>query len=205
MAACGAFTVEGKRRAYPIAVARRFRDVVRSRRAGHRRGGVASGDSLRLYSSDRRASRNRRSFNNRRGFYRCGNRRDFNVGGFFRYNDRLLNDGVVSGLQRNHFSFCNHRSSGFISNDRFFDNGSFFNDRRFNLSGFYDRLADSLCYGGFSHDGFSNHGWGNGFGDLFGGDYRRDDWLDAGCFLNLYLFLLLILRARNRVTDPCFT
>jgi hypothetical protein len=196
MTAGGAFTVKGKRRANPVAVTRRFRDVVRRWGTGHRRGGVTM----------RHNHRCRR----RGGFDRFG-RRCFDTGasppgGF---NDRRL------GLRRNflrHNRFSSTTASAsasgsaqpaaLVSARRFCGDNVLRGDLRLRLRGFsdgrfgYDRFGGNRrCLGNRRGDHFSDGG--------FSDSNRRDSFSQGG--LNLLFFLLLVLRTNDRVADPHFT
>ena len=211
----GAFTFKGERRAHPGAVTRCFRDIVRSWRTGHWRGGMAL---TRHY--DRLAHRGlgfdrfgRGRFGHWRllhGFcdrgdsfhWRCNDRRRFHRFRF--YHHRL-------GVER-HWRDSLRRFDSRCFGDRLLrrwldgcwrDNFRSINDQR--LGGRY-RLDDYRLSGYWFHgsrlDGDRRSG--NGFNDGNRGRYSLDSFRDAGV-LNLNLFRLLILRTNHRVADPDFT
>lgn len=119
MATSSALTVKIKARANPVALTRRFRDVVWRRRAGHRRGGVTIGDLNDRHSRDNRLSLHYRLCRRCRLNHRFGDdRRFFNSGrGFFnrsRFSDRCFR--LDSLFRHDVDSFCDNLfGDGFIS------------------------------------------------------------------------------------------
>lgn len=188
MAACGPFTLKGKRWANPIALARRFRHVFRSRRAGHWRGRVASRGGYRLCFHHWRGADDRRRFNNRCGFFNGGNGRFFDNSGFFFGNRWLRSDGFFSSWSRCGLSFFDYRlcwltdfclrHNVFCNNCGLFNHRRFFDDRGFNDGCFCGRFAGHCRCDSFSCDGFRNDNRS---------DSLRDDWcndrLNVGGFL----------------------
>ena len=200
----GAFTFKSERRAHPGAVARRFRDIVRSRRPGHRRGSMAiashnHGFAYRRFSFDRFGRGCWGGFGHRcfhHGF------RGRNDGFHWRFNDRR---------RFHHFRFNRDRlgvDRHWRNSLRRFDSWRF--DRRWLDSGWLDnfRSINDNRLGG--RDGFDDHRLsGNGLhGRRLDGNWRGSDGFNYGnrCrnsfdgfngagVLNRNLFRLLVLRA----------
>lgn len=235
MTAGRTFAVERERRANPVAATRCFRFVSRSRCAGHRRGSVAVSIDNRCSdgSGCYRGNRGRRCCRCLVNDLRCHSffhfswrfcldcRLGVNDGGF-RLGSRLLNHGFfvygcrLSGDDR--LSSDNRLSDSFSFNLNFSFSCGFcdglsndFLRRRLRFAG--DNLRSRFRRFGFAGsdvsrdrcDDFRNGRFAN---DLLGNSrLGNDSWRDGfgNKSLNLRLFLLLVVRAGYRVTDPDFT